>query len=98
MQLSENCPSLGWRLHFSEAFFLLNVVMDDVFLASPSVFITPTAAAPSVNGEESPTQTYTGTVVLMNGQRYILRDDENNTWYHLDDQNAPNNFSAKKSR
>ena len=75
-----------------------SVVLFAALLASPSafLFITPSAAALGANGEESPTQTYTGTVVLMNGQRYILRDDENNIWYHLDDQKRAEQFLGKK--
>jgi protein TonB len=31
-------------------------------------------------------QTFTGKIVSQNGVRYVLRDDDNNVWYHLDDQ------------
>ena len=32
----------------------------------------------------------------MNGQRFILRDDDNNAWYHLDDQQKAAQFLGKK--
>ena len=41
-------------------------------------------------------QTYAGVIVNMNGQRFILRDDDNNTWYHLDDQQQAAKFLGKK--
>ncbi|HKV05238.1 MAG TPA: DUF5818 domain-containing protein [Candidatus Acidoferrales bacterium] len=41
-------------------------------------------------------QTYDGTIISLNGTRYILRDDANNTWYHLDDQKAASKFLGKK--
>jgi outer membrane biosynthesis protein TonB len=31
-------------------------------------------------------QTFSGKIVSQNGVRYVLRDDDNNVWYHLDDQ------------
>ena len=38
---------------------------------------------------------YTGKIVLLNGSLYILRDDESQTWYHLDDQLMPAKFLGK---
>jgi hypothetical protein len=42
------------------------------------------------------TQNYHGTIMLLNGSLYILRDDQNQTWYHLDDQEMPAKFLGKK--
>ena len=39
---------------------------------------------------------FVGTIVSLNGARYILRDDVNDTWYHLDDQQSAGKFSGKK--
>jgi hypothetical protein len=39
-----------------------------------------------------------GVIVSMNGELFILRDDENDTWYHLDDQKAAGSFLGKKVR
>lgn len=41
-------------------------------------------------------QVYAGTIVSMNGARFILRDDANDTWYHLDDQQTAGKFLGKK--
>jgi TonB family protein len=36
--------------------------------------------------QQSEAQSFFGRIVSQNGVRFILRDDENNVWYHLDDQ------------
>jgi hypothetical protein len=35
--------------------------------------------------QQAKAQTFNGKIVSQNGVRYVLRDDENNAWYHLDD-------------
>jgi len=40
-------------------------------------------------------KTFTGKVVSMNGELFILRDDTNQVWYHLDDQSAARKFAGK---
>ncbi|HUJ30904.1 MAG TPA: DUF5818 domain-containing protein [Candidatus Acidoferrum sp.] len=40
-------------------------------------------------------QSFTGTIVSLNGELFILRDDANNTWYHLDDQKKAGKFVGK---
>jgi hypothetical protein len=37
-------------------------------------------------GDEPASATYAGKIVSQNGDRFILRDDANEVWYHLDDQ------------
>jgi len=32
----------------------------------------------------------------MNGSRFVLRDDDHDTWYHLDDQQAAGMHVGKK--
>ncbi len=39
---------------------------------------------------------HVGFVVSMNGSPLVLRDDDNNTWYNLDDQDRVNRFSGMK--
>ena len=61
----------------------------------------PNGEAISCGSEDTPADTtaatnYTGTIVLLNGSLYILRDDVNETWYHLDDQQLPSKFLGKK--
>jgi hypothetical protein len=46
--------------------------------------------------ENSPeVRTFTGKVLSQNGERFILRDEANDTWYHLDDQQQAGKFAGK---
>ena len=53
-------------------------------------------SAAAVSEETKPAETYTGTIVLLNGSLYILRDEQNDSWYHLDDQQKPAKLLVKK--
>jgi hypothetical protein len=39
--------------------------------------------------------TFTGKIVSQNGVRFILRDDVNEVWYHLDDQEQAQKYFGK---
>ena len=39
--------------------------------------------------------TFTGKIVSQNGVRFILRDDVNEVWYHLDDQAQAQKYFGK---
>ena len=54
-------------------------------------------AAQQVTAADQP-QIHTGIIVSMNGDRLILRDDNNDTWYHLDNQQAASSYLGKKVR
>src|SRR5271170_6966033 len=56
------------------------------------------AAAATTNSKTDAVraENYNGTILLLNGRLYILRDDQNETWYHLDDQQMPAKFLGKK--
>jgi uncharacterized protein YdeI (BOF family) len=41
-------------------------------------------------------QKFLGTVISMNGDRFVLRDDVNDVWYHLDDQKQAGKYLGKK--
>jgi hypothetical protein len=61
----------------------------------------PVAITEEQSADEKPAnpdeaQTYQGTIVSMNGSRFVLRDDDHNTWYHLDDQRAAGMYVGKK--
>ncbi len=46
--------------------------------------------------QQGPTvQTFSGKIVSQNGVRLVLRDDDNNVWYHLDDQQKANQHFGK---
>jgi uncharacterized protein YdeI (BOF family) len=58
------------------------------------------SAAPIANvrtqpGDEPTISTFTGKIVSQNGDRYILRDDANEVWYHLDDQEQAQKYFGK---
>lgn len=54
------------------------------------------AAALGDEAAEPTTANFQGKIVSLNGSRFILRDDANATWYHLDDQKAAAAFAGKK--
>ena len=64
------------------AAFLIAGGMSNQLRASiaPSTFVR---VAP---GDEAAPATFAGKIVSQNGDRFILRDDVNEVWYHLDDQ------------
>src|SRR5580658_7957059 len=40
-------------------------------------------------------QTFSGKIVSQNGVRFVLRDEDNNVWYHLDDQEKAGKLVGK---
>jgi len=40
-------------------------------------------------------KTFSGKVLSQNGEQYILRDEANDVWYHLDDQKQAEKFFGK---
>lgn len=69
--------------------------------ASPKSNMTSLWAAPNFlfspqsEAKDQP-QKFLGTIVSMNGELFVLRDDTNNVWYHLDDQDKAGKFAGKK--
>ena len=55
----------------------------------------PPVAAQSQNQNAPQVRTFTGKVLSQNGERFILRDEANDTWYHLDDQQQAGKFAGK---
>jgi len=45
--------------------------------------------------EQSKAETFSGKIVSQNGVRFVLRDDDNNVWYHLDDQEKASKLLGK---
>ena len=76
-----------------------------IFIVSASASpLNATAISPSLlaqnqnqsqNQAESAATTFTGKIVSQNGDRFILRDDANEVWYHLDDQQQAAKFLGK---
>jgi len=46
-------------------------------------------------GDEPAIGTFTGKIVSQNGDRFILRDEVNEVWYHLDDQAQAQKYFGK---
>jgi Protein of unknown function (DUF5818) len=59
------------------------------------VFNTTADAAPRAAASRA-VEAYTGTIVSLNGQQYVLRDEDNDVWYNLDDQRDASKFAGKK--
>ncbi len=49
----------------------------------------------SQNQSAPEVKTFTGKVLSQNGERFILRDETNDVWYHLDDQQQAGKFAGK---
>jgi periplasmic protein TonB len=49
----------------------------------------------SLTQEQAKAQTFSGKIVSQNGVRFVLRDDDNNVWYHLDDQEKAGKLAGK---
>jgi photosystem II stability/assembly factor-like uncharacterized protein len=69
--------------------------------ASPQSHLTSLSAVQSFltqqqsDAKDQP-QKFEGTIVSKNGALFVLRDDLNNVWYHLDDQQKAEKFAGKK--
>jgi Protein of unknown function (DUF5818) len=55
----------------------------------------PVIAQNSQNQSTPEVKTFTGKVLSQNGERFILRDEANDVWYHLDDQQQAGKFAGK---
>jgi hypothetical protein len=69
--------------------------------ASPKSRLSSSSAASNflfqqqADAKDQP-QKFEGTIVSKNGALFVLRDDVNNVWYHLDDQQKAEKFAGKK--
>jgi hypothetical protein len=72
-----------------------------VLSASPKSGLSSLSAASTflfqqqADAKDQP-QKFEGTIVSKNGALFVLRDDVNNVWYHLDDQQKAEKFAGKK--
>jgi len=56
----------------------------------------PPIIAQSSQDQKAPEiRTFAGKVLSQNGERFILRDEANDVWYHLDDQQQAGKFAGK---
>jgi protein TonB len=49
----------------------------------------------SLTQKQARAETFSGKIVSQNGVRYVLRNDDNNAWYHLDDQEEAEKLVGK---
>ncbi|MGA7624235.1 MAG: DUF5818 domain-containing protein [Candidatus Acidiferrales bacterium] len=54
------------------------------------------AAPQQADSKSQAPQKFVGVIVSKNGQMFVLRDDTNNVWYHLDDQEKAGKFIGKR--
>lgn len=71
-----------------------------LFISAQASPLNATTTSPSLFAQsqpetESAATTFTGKIVSQNGDRFILRDDANEVWYHLDDQQQAAKFLGK---
>jgi Protein of unknown function (DUF5818) len=78
-------------LFLSGAAFLMAGVSSSQLRAS----VAPAAFVRVSPGDEPAASTFTGKILSQNGVRYILRDDVNEVWYHLDDQAQAQKYFGK---
>jgi hypothetical protein len=67
-----------------------------VFLYGSSPIFGGTASPARALASSRAVEAYAGTIVSLNGDRYILRDEDSDAWYHLDDQQDASKFVGKK--
>lgn len=72
--------------------FLACVVL---LCSASSLFGSPETAA-RASAATRAVEAYSGTIVSLNGQRYVLRDEDDGTWYNLDDQQVAAKFAGRK--
>jgi hypothetical protein len=53
------------------------------------------ASQDSSTQQQTKAQAFYGKIVSQNGVRFVLRDDDNNVWYHLDDQEQAGKLVGK---
>ena len=71
----------------------LGVLAKGTAPAKPQVAPPPLTTATPLSAEA---QQFEGVIVSKNGELYVLRDDANSTWYHLDDQQSAGKHLGKK--
>ena len=49
----------------------------------------------SLTQKQARAETFSGKIVSQNGVRFVLRDEDNNVWYHLDDQEKAGKLVGK---
>ena len=83
------------RYHYISALFLAFALAATGFVvraASPQAIQTQVQNQPV---DQPAIGVFKGKILSQNGEQFILRDDVNETWYHLDDQQRAGKFLGK---
>jgi hypothetical protein len=64
-------------------------------VASANAAPAPVALRHAASSSDPETQNFSGKIVSQNGVRFILRDEQANVWYHIDDQQQAAKFLGK---
>jgi len=67
-----------------------------VFLYGSLAILNGAAQAAPEAAPSRYVEAYSGTIVSLNGQQFILRDDDDGSWYNLDDQRDAAKFAGKR--
>jgi hypothetical protein len=99
--LPTKCPPSSRHVTIPFVVALGFVLCTVVPSASPKSRVSSLSAVPNFafqqqsDAKDQP-QKFEGTIVSKNGALFVLRDDVNNVWYHLDDQQKAEKFAGKK--
>lgn len=74
---------------------LMAIGLSFLFCTGFAVTVDQLAAADPPTAETEVVQTFTGKIMSQNGDRFILRDDTSDIWYHLDDQQQASKYLGK---
>jgi hypothetical protein len=83
--------SSAFAVRLSSLFWIASLILGSSTVPLRASYVAP----PFVTdwSEDQPAvNTFTGKIVSQNGERFILRDDVNEVWYHLDDQQQAAKF------
>jgi uncharacterized protein YdeI (BOF family) len=74
---------------------LMAIGLAFLFCTGFAVTVDQLTAAGPLTAETEVVQTFTGKIMSQNGDRFILRDDTSDIWYHLDDQAQASKYLGK---
>ncbi len=88
---------LKLRSHQSlSVLFLAAVLVSSVSVVQASSPQTVQVQVQNQSQDQPAIGIFKGKILSQNGERFILKDDVNETWYHLDDQQQARKFLGKK--
>jgi hypothetical protein len=80
---------------FCAPFFVAGIQSQTLKASALPPIIAQSGAQGSQDQKAPEVRTFTGKVLSQNGERFILRDEANDVWYHLDDQQQAGKFAGK---